>query len=62
MIGDSLTILRERISASEAEIVDEMFNKAFALGKRHGIRLAGDDRAAELEIAIINWIIASRES
>lgn len=51
---------REQLTAQETKVVDSTFVAVFAIAKEYGVPLAGDDRAAAVEAAIIRWIEASR--
>jgi hypothetical protein len=52
---------REEISFKERTLVDNIMVELFDEAMRAGIPAAKDDRAAELEAAIIRFIIESRE-
>lgn len=52
---------RNWLSFKERTLVDNVFIELFDEAMRAGIPVAKDDRAAELEAAIIRFIIESRE-
>jgi hypothetical protein len=51
---------RETLSVSETDIVDEAFRTLYRECRYLGIPAATDDRAAELEAAMIKFILDSR--
>lgn len=52
---------REVLKDDEVIFVDEVFVHLYNLGSTCGVNLAKDDRAAELEAALIKFILESRE-
>ena len=52
---------RDGLSTNERFLIDRLFNELYNGAKYFDIPAATDDRAAELEGAIIKFIIYSRE-
>lgn len=53
--------MRDDLSGSEEAFIGGVFEELYSIAKILEIKAATDDRAAELEAAIIKFIIESRE-
>lgn len=52
---------RDMLTKIESELIDYTFTCMREIAEEDGIRAATDDRAAELEAAMIKFILDSRE-
>lgn len=52
---------RDKLSERETDIIDHAFNSIYQMSKWLNVKVATDDRAAELEASLIRFIIDSRE-
>jgi hypothetical protein len=59
--ADARWYKRDKLTFKERTLVDNIMVELFDEAMRAGIPVAKDDRAAELEAALIRFIIESRE-
>ena len=62
---DESELLEQRetvLTDDERGVIDDAFEAIYASAKARGIKIAGDDRAARAEAALVRLLIQSRDA